>query len=171
MTAPTYRARTADTFRIRRMTPADASEAAALECVCFTDGWSEASYRATLLLPYAVYFAAVEPSGRMIGTIGLQNLGGDGEISNVAVLPEYRCRGIAHELMEQALEAGHAGGITRFTLEVRSGNTAARALYDSFDFVEKGRRKDFYTGPVEDALILWRIEDTQEARPAEEPRC
>ena len=43
-----------------------------------------------------------------------------------------------------------------YTLEVREGNTAARALYESFGFVTEGVRRNYYTQPSEDALIMWR---------------
>lgn len=140
---------------IRPMTPADAAGAAAIEAVCFCDGWSLQVYEQTLRLPFAYYYAA-ELDGQIIGTIGLQILGGDGEISNVAVLPQYRGQGIASDLLQAVLAHGRSLGTQDFTLEVRSGNTAAIALYERYGFVTEGVRKDFYTDPHEDALIMWK---------------
>ncbi len=140
---------------LRRMLEEDAKEAALIEEACFTTPWAEEVYRQTLKLPYSLYFAA-EADGKLIGTCGLQNIAGEGEISNVAVLPTWRGRGIASDLLQMAITEGEKEGITDFTLEVREGNTAARALYDSFGFVIEGRRKAFYRDPVEDALIMWR---------------
>lgn len=153
----------AERIRILPMTREDAAGAAGVERICFAEPWSEASYRATLLLPYAHYFKAVEGE-RMVGTIGLQVIGGDGEISNVAVLPQYRRRGIAHRLMEEVLLAGESLVTGDYTLEVREGNTAARALYDSFGFVTEGVRKNYYSKPCEDALIMWRRRAQQETK-------
>lgn len=95
---------------------------------------------------------------KIAGMIGLELIAGDGEISNVAVLPQYRRQGIAHALMEQVLSEGQQEGCTAFTLEVRAGNTAAIALYESFGFRTEGVRKGYYEKPAEDALILWRRE-------------
>ncbi len=41
------------------------------------------------------------------------------------------------------------------TLEVRSSNAAARALYGRFGFDEAGVRKDYYRDMGEDAVIMW----------------
>ena len=148
-----------DALRILPMVREDAAEAAALEKVCFPEAWSEASYRATLLLPYAHYFKTVVETGegeKIVGTVGLQVIAGDGEISNVAVLPAFRRRGIAHRLLEEVFLAGKTLVPGDYTLEVREGNTAARALYESFGFVTEGVRKNFYTNPTEHALIMWK---------------
>ncbi len=40
------------------------------------------------------------------------------------------------------------------TLEVRPSNEAALALYRELGFQPVGRRRDFYTDPTEDALLL-----------------
>ena len=148
-------------FRIRRMEAGDISEVAEIEKLCFSEPWSEAVYRATLLLPYANFYVAEEmkEGGRILGMIGLENIAGEGEISNVAVRPQCRKQGIGHALMEHVLAAGADLGIRDFTLEVRAGNTAAIALYESFRFVSEGRRRAFYDRPVEDALIMWRREN------------
>ena len=142
-------------FIIRRMTPDDAAAGAYIEKECFSEPWSEAVYHATLLLGYAYYFLAVDEAGEVIGTTGLQVIAGEGEITNVAVIPSRRGRRIAHALLETALECGSGLGVTDYTLEVRAGNIPAIRLYESFGFAEEGRRKNFYTSPQEDALILW----------------
>ena len=96
-------------------------------------------------------------SGKPVGTISLTRTGDDGEIGNVAVLPEYRGKGIAKALLTQALEYGeHELGMTLFTLEVRAGNAAAIHLYESAGFRTEGLRPRFYMDPVEDALIMWK---------------
>jgi ribosomal-protein-alanine acetyltransferase len=140
---------------VRPLGMADIDAAVRIEETCFSHPWPANVYHATLLLPYAHYFAAVE-DGQIVGTIGVQFLGGDGEISNVAVLPQYRRRGIAHELLEHVLRNTEGFGNGDYTLEVRKGNTAARALYESFGFVTEGVRNGFYTQPSDDALIMWR---------------
>jgi len=76
-------------------------------------------------------------------------------INSLAVLPEWRERGLASGLLAAVLSASRAEGATRATLEVRASNTAARALYDRFGFVQAGVRRGYYTNPPEDALVLW----------------
>ncbi|HCW23870.1 MAG TPA: ribosomal-protein-alanine N-acetyltransferase [Lachnospiraceae bacterium] len=143
-------------IQILRLTPEDAAAAAGVEKACFSAPWSENVYHATLLLPYAHYFGAFDGE-LLIGTCGLQAPCGDGEISNVAVLPSYRRQGIAHDLLETTLRESEPYVTTGdCTLEVREGNIAARSLYESFGFVIEGRRRNYYTDPPEDALIMWR---------------
>ena len=73
--------------------------------------------------------------------------GGESELLQVEVEAGYRRRGLARRLLEAALEG------TVF-LEVRAGNAGAIALYGTVGFVEVGRRKGYYAGPVEDALVM-----------------
>ena len=103
-------------------------------------------------------FAGAESgTAELLGTISLTRVGEDGEIGNVAVLPEYRGKGIAGALLKTALEYGERGqGILSYTLEVRAGNAAAVHLYEKHGFRTQGRRPRFYTEPCEDALIMWK---------------
>jgi ribosomal-protein-alanine N-acetyltransferase len=75
-------------------------------------------------------------------------------IQNVAVHPEHRRRGLGRLLLLQALEEGRVRGATSALLEVRPSNEAARRLYRALGFVETGRRREYYAGPREDALLL-----------------
>lgn len=156
--------------RIREMNAEDLPGALEVEKACFSEPWSEKVYRATLLLDYTSYYVAeiteeglspvFEKAGfsgsRILGTIGLKNIAGEGEVTNVAVLPSWRGLGIAGRLMERLLSEAYGSGIDTFTLEVRAGNVPAIRLYESFGFQAEGRRRDFYDRPREDALIYWK---------------
>ena len=59
--------------------------------------------------------------------------------------------------MQHVLAEGRRLGATRATLEVRASNAAARGFYERLGFyVATAVRKNYYSNPVEDALILWR---------------
>lgn len=75
-------------------------------------------------------------------------------INNLAVLPTLRGRGLGTQLLAAITrEAAHLGaGLV--TLEVRESNLPARRLYERAGFYQEGVRKNYYTNPVEDALIL-----------------
>ena len=78
-------------------------------------------------------------------------------IDNLAVLPELRGRGLGIQLLEAVIvEAAHLGA-TLLTLEVRASNQPALRLYARAGFERTGLRKNYYTNPIEDALILSRI--------------
>jgi ribosomal-protein-alanine N-acetyltransferase len=57
--------------------------------------------------------------------------------------------------MGQVLDEALRLGARRATLEVRASNGAARGLYERLGFHVAGVRRNYYTSPVEDALILW----------------
>jgi ribosomal-protein-alanine N-acetyltransferase len=77
-------------------------------------------------------------------------------INNLAILPELRGRGLGTQLLEAIIAEAEHLGAEMLTLEVRQSNQPARRLYERARFFEDGLRKNYYTNPVEDALILSR---------------
>ena len=111
----------------------------------------------TLSNENALYLVAETKDTKMIvGMCGVLKILDEGDISNVAVHPDYRRKSIAKQMMEELLSRGQKFGIDAFTLEVRAGNEAAVKLYEYFGFKTEGLRKRFYDKPVEDALIMWK---------------
>ena len=99
--------------------------------------------------------AAVPLIPRIVAECGVRDIMGEGEITNVAVHPDFRGQGIARQMMKHVLQDSLIKGMTAFTLEVRAGNQPAIALYERFGFRTEGIRQAFYEDPVEDALIMW----------------
>ena len=91
-----------------------------------------------------------------LGYAGLLVAADEGYITNVAVFPPYRRRGVAGKLLDVFLRFARANHLAFLTLEVRPSNAAAIALYTRFGFREAGRRRNYYDLPREDALILTR---------------
>lgn len=92
----------------------------------------------------------VEVDGKVRGWAAVRSLGeGESELLEIEVAEGFRRRGLARALLAEAL----AGTVF---LEVREGNAAAIALYSTLGFVATGRRKDYYSGPREDALVMER---------------
>ena len=79
------------------------------------------------------------------------------EVLNIAVLPDSRRKGIASQLLEAALAAARNSGALQVWLEVRASNTGAAAFYERNGFLPSGRRKNYYTAPREDAVVLSRM--------------
>jgi ribosomal-protein-alanine N-acetyltransferase len=77
-------------------------------------------------------------------------------INNLAVRPQCRGRGYGGALLQHVLREAARHGGRRATLEVRRSNESARRLYERFGFRIAGVRRDYYSHPTEDALILWR---------------
>jgi [ribosomal protein S18]-alanine N-acetyltransferase len=91
-------------------------------------------------------------------------------INNVAVRPGLRRRGFAATLLERVIEEATRQGAAKATLEVRRSNIAALRLYDRLGFTVSGVRPNYYSNPVEDALILWRSMRRATDRPARADR-
>ena len=146
-------------MKIRPMEQKDIEVVAEIERICFSTPWSENAYRDTLKNKSALYMVAEEEpeaGGQIVGMCGVFKILDEGDISNVAVHPDFRRKGIAGDMMCELLNRGEEMGIFSFTLEVRAGNTAAVKLYEHFGFQTEGVRKRFYDKPVEDALIMWK---------------
>ena len=142
---------------IRPMELRDVEAVVEIERICFTTPWSEKAYRDTLANENALYLVAeTEDTQTLVGMCGVLKIIDEGDISNVAVHPDYRRKNIAKHMMEELLVRGQSFGVDAFTLEVRAGNEAAIKLYEYFGFRTEGVRKRFYDKPVEDALIMWK---------------
>jgi len=58
--------------------------------------------------------------------------------------------------MDAVLTEVAGEGVQCATLEVRRSNLAAQRLYERLGFAIAGQRRNYYSHPEEDALILWR---------------
>ena len=129
-----------------------------IETVCFKNPWSFADLEKQTELETSHFLVATEnknhegenQSETVVGYIGLQIFCGEGYITNVAVLPEYRRRGIAAKLLREA----EKNKMDFITLEVRESNIAAIRLYEKAGFEHMGIRPNFYDNPTENAVIM-----------------
>lgn len=128
---------------------------AALERECFSTPWSENMLSDALFDPKASFIVAEDGEGGVLGYAGLQVVLDEGYIDNIAVDPNARRHGVADELLDVFCRFG-AANLAFLTLEVRASNEPAIALYRKHGFEEVGRRKDYYTKPKEDAVIMTR---------------
>lgn len=126
---------------------------AELERHCFSRPWSEAALAEELENPAACFLVALA-QGDAVGYAGMHRVLDECYLDNVAVDLRWRRRGVATALMRALLDEARQAGAAFVSLEVRAGNAGAIALYEGLGFREEGRRKDFYSAPKEDALIL-----------------
>jgi ribosomal-protein-alanine N-acetyltransferase len=140
-------------YRIRPASAADAGALAAIERACFSDPWTAAGIIETIQYGTARAFVA-EFSGQVTGYLMARISGEEGEILNLAVLPEHRRQGIARALLASGLLALLDSGVREAFLEVRESNAAAIELYREQGFRPVGLRPGYYRDPREDALVL-----------------
>lgn len=125
---------------------------AEIETQCFADPWTEDGLREELTNDCARFLTAVEENGTVTGYIGCHTILDEGYITNVAVSPAFRRRGIAKQLVQVLQEKSE--DLSFITLEVRVSNAPAIALYEQCGFAPVGTRKKFYSHPTEDALLM-----------------
>jgi ribosomal-protein-alanine N-acetyltransferase len=134
---------------IRRMRLDDLPAAMELDAASLARPWSEAVWRAELNSPFGCYLL-LEEDGAVCGQIGVKRVGDELHIMTLAVREDRRRRGYARALVSAAISFNPEA--RSVYLEVRPTNTAARALYESLDFVETGTRPRYYGD--EDALLM-----------------
>ncbi len=125
---------------------------AELEKICFSEPWSE-----NVILENCetgTKFFVAELSGKFTGYIGIKPVLDEGYITNIAVLPEFRKKGIATALLNSVFSLADEHELSFVSLEVRVSNTEAVSLYEKLGFKVEGRRKNFYRSPNEDAYIM-----------------
>lgn len=132
---------------------ADAAGISVIEERCFSRPWSEKSISDLIQNTYSLVIVLRE-NGICTGYTGAILIADDCEITNIAVLPEFRRHGAASELLSRLISEAKERGAECLILEVRESNVAAMTLYENFGFIPEGRRKNYYTAPTEDAIIL-----------------
>ncbi|MCM3873328.1 MAG: ribosomal protein S18-alanine N-acetyltransferase [Pyrinomonadaceae bacterium] len=151
-----------DAVRISTMTEHDLLEVVEIEEHSGLSRWGWAAYYAELqasnreLMLVARVLRPLEQvtTDQIAGYIVARLAANELHINNVAVRVEYRRRGIGSALLTRILEQGRRLDATEAFLEVRAGNSLAQALYEKCGFTSVGRRSNYYSAPLEDALIM-----------------
>ena len=151
---------------IRRMAADDLPQVLKIEVENFAIPWSEQSFREMLASSQAVFLvaeAASEGSSpeamHCLGYAGAVFAGEQADVTNIAVRGENKQQGIGVILLQTLLEELQTREVREVFLEVRESNTPARALYQKAGFAPVGRRKQYYTDPDEDAILMKKAVD------------
>jgi [ribosomal protein S18]-alanine N-acetyltransferase len=127
-----------------------------IDAESFLRPWTRAMYEAELRNPAVTRIFLIRTGDHVAGYCATWFLPGELHINNLAIRSAWRRQGLASTLLIWVLNAAREAGCNRATLEVRRSNDAARHLYEGLGFHLAGVRPNYYTDPVEDALILWR---------------
>ena len=139
-------------IEVRRLVYSDLPSVLAIERRSFPTPWSLAMFVLELSKPSGICLAASTPDG-LIGYLVCSRYADVWHLMNVAIAPERRRGRVATTLLQELLD--RAGAEARYTLEVRTSNDAAIAMYEGFGFRPAGTRPRYYHDNGEDALIMW----------------
>ena len=129
----------------------DIPDIAKIEIASFSTPWSENAIRESM--NSGTLFYVIRKHNDIAGYMGLSKIVGEGYVTNIAVLPQYKRQGIGKKLLEYVIKDS-CDELEFISLEVRESNNAAISLYQNFGFEKVGLRKRFYTNPLEDAIIM-----------------
>ena len=136
-------------FCIRRMREEDLADVARLEKEIFSDPWSENAIRESMEQSQTLLL-----SGVLVGYLIVYYVLEDGEIARIAVESDFRRNGVASRLMKELAFICADNGVNKLLLDVRESNESAKAFYKKKGFVLDGVRKNYYTNPTENAILM-----------------
>lgn len=140
----------------RPMTIEDIPQVYLVERRSFPNPWSKNIFLSELTRNDAAMYIVAVVDERVVGYAGIWIILDEGHITNIAVDPAFRRRGIGQGLLNELTKFALGRGVVAMTLEVRVSNTGAQALYEKLGFVPRGIRREYYQDNKEDALIMWR---------------
>lgn len=139
------------------MEEADLAAVMAIERLSFPSPWHESTFRGEIQnepisFPYVVIHKVQK---RVAGYIVYWLLGGEVQVNNLAVHPDFRQLGIGEAVMREVIRDVKKRGVKAIYLEVRPSNAAAIQLYKKLGFTLLAVRRDYYLKPREDAYVLY----------------
>ena len=140
-------------MKIEKMTSEHLEQVCKIEKECFSHPWSLQSLESELNNDTSYFLVATE-NDEVIGYIGMSVVIDEGYIFNVAVNVNHRKKGVATALVNELVTYGKKNNFYFITLEVRESNEKAKSLYSKFGFVKVGERKDYYSDPKENAILM-----------------
>lgn len=153
--------------KIVSMRPEHLDAVLTIENASFPLPWRREAFLFEILLNETADYVVALHRGQAIGYGGMWLVLDEAHLTNLAVHPDFRGRGVGRQILQELVRRAALRGAKRMTLEVRRSNLVAQKLYKEMGFVEKGVRKRYYQDNNEDAIIMW-LEDIQAKAKAKE---
>lgn len=143
---------------VRRMAVEDIDRILEIETRSFHTPWTKDNFKFELTENRCAVYMVGVIDGVIAGYGGMWKMVDEGHITNIAVDPVYRKRGVGDAILGALSEYARVNGISAMTLEVRTQNLPARGLYIKHGFKDEAIRKAYYTNPDDDAIIMWKYD-------------
>lgn len=146
--------------KIARASTADISDFIRLGEDAHLSPWSAQNYLDELKLPNAIVLKLVAEDGSFLGFVvgrvitHAEEESGEAEVYNIAVVAPQRHLGLGQLLLDAFIDAAREKGAAAVWLEVRESNEPARSFYSKNNFAPIQTRKNFYTDPIENAILM-----------------
>ncbi|MDD6070924.1 MAG: ribosomal protein S18-alanine N-acetyltransferase [Clostridiales bacterium] len=126
-----------------------------IAAVSLPEHWSLQGVKDVLRYDNNIFIVArLKNSATVVGFAGIMMIVDEAELLNIAVLSEYRKKGIGQMLLNYMFQEADRHNAVRMLLEVRRSNKTARQLYERNGFTAFAERKGYYSNPKEDAIIM-----------------
>lgn len=138
----------------------DVDELVRIEREAFSAPWTRAMFEAELTgNPFSTCFTARRgegngSSGVIVGYLCGWVVFDEFRLMTLAVDRMWRRQGLGNALLQHGLASAQERGGLRALLEVRASNTGALALYERLGFRRQAVRRQYYTNPPEDAILM-----------------
>ena len=142
-------------YTITKMTISHTYDVAEIEKSCFSKPWSQNAIEAELSNKNAHFYVLLY-NDKVVGYGGMHIAMGECYIANIAVFPDFRKKGFGKAITAHLIKEAEQLNCEFISLEVRPSNKPAVSMYNLLGFEEVGRRKNFYSSPIEDGLIMTR---------------
>lgn len=141
---------------VRRMTELDLGAVLSIERTSFSVPWTTGTFLSLLRRRDSHLFVA-ELESVVVGYAVVWVVLDQAELGDIAVAAAHRRQGVGGRLLAEVFRCVAELGVKELFLEVRVSNEEAQRLYARYGFLQVGRRKNYYTRPREDALVLRRM--------------
>jgi ribosomal-protein-alanine N-acetyltransferase len=135
------------------MKTSDIDDVLKIEVGSFTVPWSETLFHNEIQKTGSMSKVA-RLSERVVGYICVNQILDEGHILDIAVHHTFRRLGIAFFMVDQIIADLRVNNCRKIFLEVRASNKIALSMYEKFNFSVLGIRKNYYTSPVEDGVLM-----------------
>ena len=140
---------------LHKMTCNDIDDILNISKLSFSIHWSKSSIEKELTNNLADYIIA-KAQDKIVGFGGMWTILDESQITNIAVHPGYRKKGIGSVILKGLISTCENKNVTGLTLEVRKSNAIAQKLYNKFGFIKEGIRPKYYQDNGEDAFLMWK---------------
>ena len=127
----------------------------AIEEQVYPRPWTSSLFLSELGLPASRVYLVAKIGRTVVGYAGVMMAPDEAHITTIAVEPEWHRQHVATSLLITLAREAIARNYAALTLEVRLSSRGAQALYRRFGLTPEGARKDYYSHPTEDAVVMW----------------